>query len=126
MTADNIILDKGGSNQVTVYTARVVENWNKKLSLITPAQSSANWASGPKTTKIIDLQKIENRLTVNGSIDKADKSKCRDVLEQGGVVVLEWEGEDFNVNLEKLEVATDVREDDHKEIVFTCVVGVDI
>jgi len=126
MTADNIILDKGGTNQITIYTILVEEIINKKITEIDPPQSSANWSSGPKTSKLVDLLRTNERFAVTGLINKSDKSKMKNIINTGGVLVMEWEDEDFNVNLDKETITTDDREDDHKQVQFTCVVGEDI
>lgn len=126
MTSDNIILDKGGSNQITIHTVTVEEIINKKLTKIDPPQSSANWDTGPKPSKIVDLLKVEERFSITGEINSADKLKFKGIIKTGGVVVMTWESEDFNVNLDKISIRTDDREDDHKEIQFTCFVGEDI
>jgi len=122
----NIILDSGGPNQITVLTTDVKETLIKKLTIIVPPQSSANWDSGPKTTKIVDLLKIEERFTITGLIETVDKNKAKNIFKAGGTVVMNWEDEDFNVNLEKLEVGKGSDEQTERPITFTCVIGVNI
>ena len=134
MTA-NIILDVGGSNQITIYTTKVEEIYSKKISNITPGQSSANWSAGPKTTKIVDLQRVERRYSIDGTIEPADKTKLRGILTAGGTFVMTCQGENLTCNMDKLTIsespqdntvdenAADITELDVK---FTLVVGENI
>jgi len=122
----NMILDDGGTNQVTVYTESVEEILTKMLVIIKPPQSTANKASGPKDNKIVDLQRVEERFSVDGLIDETDKNKVKAILKAGGVSTLTWDGESFIVNYDKIAVLRNKTEDDHRGIKFTCIVGVDI
>lgn len=125
-TVNNIILDKGGTNEVTVYTTRVEEILNKKITKIMPPQSTANWAAGVKPTKIIDLLRMEHRFAVKAMFTASDKSKLKAILKAGGVFTMEYESEDFEINIEKMLLVKDERENAERLIDFTAVVGVNI
>jgi len=130
---ENIILDSGGTNELTVYSSNIEEVRNKTLNPITPPQSTANKALGPKTTLLIDLQKIELRFNVDGFVDIADKSKFINLINQGGVVPFLYGGTSFNINFEKASI-TEKPEDSNATntpaieyvVKFTCIVGEDI
>lgn len=126
-TVSNVVLDSGGSNEVTVYTESFEKVYNKVLAKVTPPQSSANRASGPKSTKIVDLLRIEIRFTVRGTIDSASETKIEALMTQGGVFTLTWKSTNFNVNFEKLSVTNDNKtENDETPVMFTALVGIDI
>ena len=125
-TISHIILDKGGDNQVTIYTTRVEEMLSKKLLNITPPQSTANRAAGPKDTKIVDLLRVEERFSIKAQYDSTNKSKLKGMFKQGGVIKMEWESEDYWVNFDKMTLFKDERENSEREMEFTCIVGVDL
>ena len=126
-TVPNIILDEGGDNALTIYTESCEKIYSKKVVGITPPQSTANYASGPKDTKIVDLLRIEVRYTVKGSIDSADESKIQNLFNAGGVFNMKYKTLTFTINIEKLTV-TDNNKTEHDEtaIMFTCLVGVNL
>lgn len=126
-TVNNIVLDSGGSNELTVYTESCEKIYSKVLIKITPPQSTANRASGPKDTKVADLLRIEIRFTVRGVIDSADETKIEALLNAGGVFKFTYKSTDFNVNFEKLSIKNDNKsENDETPILFTAIKGVDI
>jgi len=111
---------------VTIFTAQVEEILNKKLTNITPPTSTGNYSVGPKTTKVVDLLRIEERFSVRGAINESDKAALKGAFRGGGVVDFVWDGETFKVNMDKLSIKKDTREDDHRDITFTCIVGENI
>ena len=126
-TVSNIVLDSGGDNQLTIYTESCEKIYSKKLIGITPPQSTANYDSGPKDTKIVDLLRIEIRFVVRGVIDSADESKVQNLMVGGGVIKLTWKGTDFNVNFEKITITNDNKtEHDETAVMFTSMVGVNL
>ena len=126
-TVANIILDEGGTNALTVYTESCEKIYSKKLLGITPPQSTANKAAGPKDTKIVDLLRIEIRFTVKGSIASADESKIQNLFIAGGVFNFKWNGTTYAVNSEKLTITNDGKsENDETSIMFTALVGVNL
>ncbi len=126
-TVPNIVLDSGGSNQLTVYTELCEKTYVKSLIKITPPQSTANYGSGPKDTRIVDLLKIEIRFTVRGNINSADETKLENLMNNGGVFKFTWKSTDFNMNFEKLLIRNDIKsENDETPVMFTCLVGVNI
>lgn len=111
----------------SVYSASVKENYTKKLTNITPPQSTANINSGPKKTKIVDLLRVERRFTVTGHIDRTDASKCRALLTEGKVGTFTWNSETLNVNIDKLDLDwTGDQEQDEVPVTMTLIVGEDI
>lgn len=123
----NIILDSGGTNQLTIYTEQCEKVISKKLVGITPPQSSANYGSGPKDTKIVDLLRIETRFTVRGMIASADESKLENLMNKGGVLKFTWKSTDFYINFEKILITNDGKtENDETKIMFTALVGVSL
>ena len=122
----NLVLDQGGSNEVTVYIRKVEKVITKLLVSFTPPRSSVNWSSGPNTTRIVDLLRIEKRFVVTGYVDEADKDKISNVIDAGGVVVMSWDGDTPSVCIEKASVEKNVNEDDHRDVMFTCIVGEDM
>ena len=122
----NIILGTDGG-VVTVNTEKVEKIYSKKIVAITPPQTSANWDSGPKDTKIVDLLRIELRFVVRGSINDGDQPALENLFNQGGVFNMTWDGTDFNIDMEKLSIAKDSKkENSEKDIMFTCIVGVNM
>lgn len=123
---DNITLDKNGSNSITIYTVECEDITNKLVKVIKPGQSSSNWGSGPKENRIVDLLRIEQRFKVTGHIDYADKAKLKAIQRAGGTAVMEWDSEDFDINIDKCVIKKGKRDDDSWDIDFTCVTGEDI
>jgi len=126
-TVANIILDEGGGNALTVYTESCEKIYSKRLTGITPPQSTANKGDGPKDTKIVDLLRIEVRFAVRGAINSADESKIQNLFNAGGVFNMKWKGSTFVINSEKLTITNDNKtEHDETKIMFTALVGVDL
>ena len=126
-TVANIILDEGGTNALTVYTTSCEKIYSKKITAITPPQSTANKGDGPKDTKIVDLLRIERRFVVKGSIDSADESKIENLFNAGGIFNMKWNGLTFIINSEKLTITNDNKsENDETAIMFTALVGIDL
>jgi hypothetical protein len=123
---NNVVIGTGTT--VTIYTTSVKKTYVKKLVSISPAQSSANWAAGPKTTKVVDLLRVEIRFTVNGLIDSADQDNLEGYFTQGGVFNMTWDGASYSVNMDKLEIDKSPKagEQDEREVTFTAVVGANI
>jgi hypothetical protein len=123
----NIILDSGGTNELTIYTESCEKVYSKKLIGITAPQSTSNWTSGPKDTKIVDLLRIEIRFNVRGTIASTDETKLEALHNIGGIVKMTWKTTDFYINFEKLTITNDGKgEQDETDIMFTGLVGVNI
>lgn len=123
----NIILDEGGSNELTIYTQDVEKIYAKKLVSITPPQSTANFAAGPKDTLIVDLLRIEVRFNVRGSIASADETKLQNIFNAGGVFNMKFKGTTFTICADKLTIRNiQGSENDETSIMFTAIVGVNI
>jgi hypothetical protein len=121
---NNVILGSG-SIVITAHTTSVKENWTKKIVSFTPPSNDTS--TGPKTTKIVDLMRIERRFTVNGFIDSADIPNIRTLVKigesKGGILQMVWDSETMNINIDKLDIDKKENENDEREIMFTCVVG---
>lgn len=119
-TKENITLkDPNNTVKVTISTERVEEVITKLLETIpnittTPQQDIE---IGSKDINIVDLLRVESRYTIDGKIvtglgtasperyDVSDKKEdLKKLLNAGGVIVMTYEGEDINVNFEKLVI----------------------
>jgi len=126
-TVANIILDDDGTNELTIYTESCEKIKSKKLTGITPPQSTVNYGSGPKDTKIVDLLRIETRFAVRGMIASADETKFENLIKIGGVVKMTYKSTDFYINFEKQTITNDGKtENDETAIMFTALVGVNL
>ena len=122
----NIVLGTGAT-AITVQTTSVERIFNKLLTTITPPQSSINWGVGPKTSKIIDLLRVELRFSVRGYIDSDDESKLEDLFNNGGVFNLTWNGTNYNINMDKLTIKKEGKEEQNtRNITFTAIRGVNV
>ena len=124
---NNIVLGTG-AGAVTVYTEHVEKIYAKVFTSISPPQSSANWASGPKYTKIVDLLRLTIKFSVRGSIDSSDISKIHTLIIAGGVFNMTYDGDDYDINVDKVVITKSTKngEQDERAIQFTCTVGVDV
>ena len=135
-TTNNMVLDSGGADEVTVYSVSVDEQYTKKLIVLTPANSTSNFPNGPRTTILIDLQRIERRFVVIGEIDEGDRTKFRNIINKGSstnagqkyTILVAWDdnaaGNELRCNIERATMKKDAkREDDHRQVSFTLIVG---
>lgn len=112
MTATNIVFTDG-TRTVTIGNIKIEEVLTKKLNAkITPPQSSSNYASGPKSTMLVDLLQIEHFFIITGVLahslgtsdsntnPKDKKTDLMNIFKSGGVVTMSWEGDSFQVNLD--------------------------
>jgi len=126
-TVNNIVLDSGGTNELTVYTTKAEKIYSKQLVKITSPQSTSNWGAGPKDTKIVDLLRVELRYSINGYINSADESKMENLVKIGGTINMTYKSETFTINIEKISIINDnVNEQDETSIMFTAVAGVNL
>lgn len=130
----NVIIDYGGANQITVHTTRINEVITKIIPVIKPPQTSGNYAEGPKTTKLIDLLRMEERYTISGYISYADRLTLKNIIKSGGSFDVWVLGDQIPCNSDKIEIntvstdsdnANDVEDFQH-EVTITLVVGEDI
>lgn len=130
----NVIIDYGGANQITVHTTRINEVITKTIPVIKPPQTSGNRAEGPKTTKLIDLLRMEERYTISGYISYADRLTLKNIIKAGGSFDVWVLGDQIPCNSDKIEIntvptdsdnANDVEDFQH-EVTITLVVGEDI
>ena len=128
-TVTVIVLDSGGTNELTIYPQRIEEVHNKVLSKITEPIDTAEYTEGPNATLILDLLQVEKRYTVTGFCSSSDVAKLRNVFNAGGVVKFTYQSADQNINFEKLQIVEDTRsegEQDQTKVVFTALVGEDL
>jgi len=112
--ANEITISKGNYS-VIVYATNVAEGFANKIFLITPPQSAANQASGPKDVKVVDLLRITHTLAIKGFIVGTDSKTAHDVKADlknifngadisGGTVTLTYDGDSYSGYFEKLTV----------------------
>lgn len=121
--------------QVTIATEVDEENMSRILTQFTPPVTSGKWSNGKTATKIIDLLRIEERITIDGYIvtglastttanvdgngddtyseenlasDKKDDLK--DIYKAGGTCWLEYMGTNYQGIIEKLQVKGEVKD----------------
>jgi len=127
---NNIVLDKDGSNELTIKTKMVEEIQDNKLIVLALPTSTANWGSGPKDAILVDLLRITKRITIDGHITYADRTKFKALFISGGTFTLEYAGEDLTVNMEKMSIR-EIPQDagssnpDYYDVKLTCVIGKD-
>jgi len=142
MAIDNVKFAYGG---IIVYVAviSVKENY---LNAITPLTIPTTETT-PNTTSLINLNKIEDRFTVtghltNGKLNATEdytsaedkKNGLKTMFGKGNVVVMTWEGTDYNVAVDKYEIGYEARDDDNftqegeiaYDVTISCIVGVDL
>ena len=112
MAIADITLSKGGIT-VTIYANDVAEQYTNKLFPITPAQASANQASGPKPVKIVDLLRITREIQIKGVITGTGSKTAKQIKDElksiynggsiaGGVIAMVYDGDTINGYMEKL------------------------
>lgn len=112
MAKTDAVLTKG-SLQVTLAVTSFRIVWNKTLQVkLTSPQTKSNWGNGPKTTKLLDLLRVEKAFVVGASIveglgsgdsSSVAEDKLNDLLgiiEAGGVFAFAYGGTSYNVNLD--------------------------
>jgi len=138
---DNVKFTKG-ADIVCIATLSVDENIINTLKVITYPTTDDT----PETSKILNLNRMEYRYTINGSLnygkldDSETKTSARDkknllkeMIAEGSVIVLTYEGTNYNVAVEKLNIKNkakdnidSVDEEIVYDVIMTCVVGGDI
>jgi len=97
---------------VTIDTTRDTENLQNALVFFTPPASSKEQTSGvsKKDTKLIDLLRIEERITVDGILStdtvttaSQKKANLKQIFKAGGVFNMTYEGETFTAIMERIE-----------------------
>jgi len=141
MAYPNIKFTKG-TDIIYVATISVDENMINTLKVITVPTTAAT----PETSKILNLNRVEYRYTITGSLTygkldpsetntsaKDKKDLLKSIFTGGTVVVLTYEEENHNVAIEKLNIkdkAKDSLDSVDGEVVYdviiTCVVGGDV
>lgn len=128
MTATNMEIGTGGT-KVIVYATNVEKVVSKDIGKpLNFPTSSANWASGPKKTKLVDFLRITTRFNVDGHINGSDLSNFEGWGTQGGVFNFKYNNTDYDVNFEKYtitEVPADKDSDTprHLKVKFSVIVG---
>ena len=140
-TYDNVKFTKG-TDIVYIGATNVEENIINTVKVITTPTT----ATTPDTSKILNLNRVEDRFTINGVIiygklnasetktSGFDKKELLKVMfAKGSVVVLRYEDIDYNVAVEKFNIkyaAKDGLDAVDGEVVYdviiTCVVGGDV
>jgi len=104
---NNIILDYGGSNQITIHTTKVEELRSKILVDVKPGTNE----STSKGSIIVDLGRVGTKFNIDGLIGYSDISKLRNIMSAvQGVFVMRYAELNWNVGIEKFgvtEIPTD-------------------
>lgn len=128
-TTDPVTLTKDGTT-ITIYVENFQEDLQKTIRPLTFPQSTANKELGPKTTKILDLQRVVERYTFTGYVALADKVPLKNMVKAGGVFTLAIPCDSesgISVNCDKLNFTKDGRyEQDERGVVITLIVGADL
>ena len=91
---NNVIIDVGGTNEFTLLSTNV-EEIREKVELT--EQVLPTTTSTASSNNTVDLLKISSRFTFKGFIERADKSKLRNVFyTKGPVTMTNYDGEDFD------------------------------
>jgi len=120
LAVDNIIL--GG---VTLRTERVEDIIEKRLILINIPSSSALGRENPKGTLIVDLLRVQRRLSVRGWVDLNDRTALRELATNNRVITAQWDGETLQGSIEKLNITKDSSEQPERFTQLTFAVGDD-
>jgi len=142
MAIDNIKFTYG-TTIIYVAVTTVKENYTNGIKAVKVPTTETT----PETTMIINLNKVEDRFTItghlnNGKLNAAEtyttaedkKNNLKTMFGKGSVVVMTWEGTDYDVAVDKYEIAYRARDDDNftqegevaYDVVISCVVGSDI
>jgi hypothetical protein len=120
-TINDAILDSGGVNQITIYCEKIDVTRNKILTIVkTPSTGTI------KETKVLDLLRSEKRITINGFINSADKTKLSNIFETKGPTNLNYDGTTDKVNIERYSLSKDASGQDERQLMITFVVGADL
>ena len=140
-TYPNVKFTKG-TDIVYIATVNVDENLINTVKVITVPTTDTT----PETSKILNLNRVEDRYTITGSINygklnatetktsaKDKKDLLKTMFAKGSVVVLTYESTNYNVAVEKFNIkdkAQDNLDSVDGEVVYdviiTCVVGGDV
>ena len=140
-TYPNVKFTKG-TDIVYIATVNVDENLINTVKVITVPTTDTT----PETSKILNLNRVEDRYTITGSINygklnatetktsaKDKKDLLKTMFAKGSVVVLNYESTNYNVAVEKFNIkdkAQDNLDSVDGEVVYdviiTCVVGGDV
>ena len=103
--------------------------------------------STPNTTNLINLNKVEDRFTINGGLNNGKlhasetyttaenkKNALKTMFGLGSVVVMNWEGTDYEVGIDKYEIDYQAMDDPNNQqsdvmiytVTISCVVGEDL
>jgi len=144
-TYDNVKFTKG-TDIVYVATLNVDENIINTVKVITTPTTDTT----PETSKILNLNRVEDRYTITGSLNygklhpigeteetktsaKDKKDLLKTMFAKGSVVVLNYESTDYNVAVEKFNIKDKAKDSLDSvdgeavyDVIITCVVGGDI
>jgi len=114
-----------GTNLTRVDIQTMKSIVTKKLIMIPRPQSSANYSSGPRKPKILDLLIMENRYQIIGYIDSIFQTAFENIVQGGGVFNMEFNGINYDVNCDKYELnlIEDKAKQDEMMVQFTVIIG---
>jgi len=111
--ARDLIKITSGSTVVYVDSIDVKENWNNAIKVITIPSTN----STPEISQLINLNKVERRLTITGYLTNsqyssetyttalAKKNGLTNLFSNRAVFTLSWDGTDLVVMCDKYEIA---------------------
>jgi len=116
---DNITISKGGIS-VTIHTLEINDNYKNTLISFTPPQPKEKQATGPKTTKVIDLLRITHSMKIDGVLtNDTDRNNLITIAKgantRGGPCSVTYEGypgSPLSMFLEDLTITEVAREKD--------------
>ena len=138
---------------IYIDAASVKENYTNAITPITIPTTE----DSPNTTSLINLNKVEDRFTITGFISEGKyldvkvegvptsstetyttavnkKDGLKTMYGKGNVVVMTWEGADYNVAVDKYEISFIAKDDKDTtqsgtivyDVTISCIVGSDL
>lgn len=124
---DNVIMGYGGANAHTIYSKEVKETGQKMLKVIPGIKSKTNRDGNLPTNRTLDLLRQEQRFTIIGLLDAADRTKFRALYSAGGPCTMYWDSTSYSVSIERYEFNRQAADYEGQwEIQFTVVIGNDL
>ena len=142
MTVKALVKFTYSGTVIYIDTTNVKENFTNSVKVITTPSTE----DSPNTSKLINLNKVEKRITVTGTLshgqysgetytDAKDKKEgLKTIFGKGNVVVLTYEGIDYDVAVDKYEMDYKVKDEGSAnpeevviyDVIISAVIGEDI
>jgi len=138
-------ISTGITKTVTIYTAKVEEEFGKKLTQVPKPVTKAKRGTQEPQTRILDLLLVTHSFTINGHITAQTingesktateaRNYLRNMITHGGTLTLNYDGTNYEGNVTKVRI-TEVAIDEPAtlpsdavkyDVMFQFLVGVDI